>query len=161
MSPNQYNILHGYSKQDFTSPTYHSWANAKKRCVNPNADQYEWYGERGIKMCAKWFNSFKAFLKDMGEKPKGMTLERVNNDGDYTPENCKWATHKENCRNRRTTRWVNFNGEKLTFKEFAEKYCTVKQEALYARIAQGWTMEQIIKRYVRKGVLCPTGQYVR
>ena len=80
---------------------YPSWDGMRQRCSNPNSSHYALYGGRGIVVCARWQNSFAAFLKDMGERPEGMTLDRVENDGNYEPDNCRWATPTEQILNRR------------------------------------------------------------
>jgi len=83
----------------FYTPTYKVWHNMIQRCTNPNIFQYKYYGGRGIIVCERW-RSFENFLYDMGEKPENLTIERVNTNGNYEPQNCKWATMKEQVNNR-------------------------------------------------------------
>tara|TARA_R110002126_G_scaffold68046_6_gene172108 strand:- start:387 stop:896 length:510 start_codon:yes stop_codon:yes gene_type:complete len=91
-------VRHGLSN----SKIYNSWQNIKNRCTNPNSTQWKWYGERGIKVCDRWLNSFENFMLDMGIPPtKKHSIDRINNDGNYEPSNCKWSTMKEQCNNRR------------------------------------------------------------
>lgn len=80
---------------------YNSWRAMKERCTNPNHEAYRNYGGRGITVCSRWLHDFEAFLQDMGQKPRGITLERKDNDGNYEPSNCKWATRKEQRSNTR------------------------------------------------------------
>ncbi len=87
------------------TPEFYVWRSMKQRCTNPKHRAFKNYGGRGIKVCDRWLNSFEAFLNDMGARPSPeLQLDRVNNDGDYTPENCRWATASEQSRNRRTRR---------------------------------------------------------
>lgn len=82
-------------------PLYSIWCGMKKRCYTPSCDSYPYYGGRGIKVCDKWKNNFSAFVADMGDRPQGTTLDRVDGDRDYSPENCRWADHSTQMKNRK------------------------------------------------------------
>lgn len=84
------------------TPTHNSWEKMNGRCNNPNDDNYHNYGGRGISVCPQWLGSFEQFYKDMGERPEGLTLDRMDTEGDYTPDNCQWATDS----------WQGFNQRK-------------------------------------------------
>lgn len=93
-------IIHGHAVSGYLTPTYISWRSMKQRCYDPGSTQYHWYGERGITVCDEWRNDYGQFLADMGERPEGLTLDRINPDGNYEPSNCRWATAQEQARNR-------------------------------------------------------------
>jgi hypothetical protein len=94
----------GSDGKDMRSPTYVSWQNMKARCTNPKRPNYANYGGRSIRVCKRWGESFVAFLQDMGCRPEGMTLDRINNDSGYYKANCRWATPSQQNRNKRKRR---------------------------------------------------------
>ena len=102
---------HGDTVERDETPEYRAWVGMKNRCNNPKTPGYKDYGARGIRVCKRWNKSFPAFLKDMGRKPPRTSLDRINNNGNYEPNNCRWATPTEQCNNRRTNKHPDFNPE--------------------------------------------------
>jgi hypothetical protein len=98
---------HGHARRDAVTKTYRSWNGMIERCRNPNNRRFKYYGGRGIKVCKRWLNSFENFYADMGDRPEGHTLDRKNNDGNYTPKNCRWATIAEQAAGQRHNRGPN------------------------------------------------------
>jgi hypothetical protein len=119
------------------------WNSMRQRCSNPNNQDYDQYGGRGIKVCERW-DSFANFLADMGEPPDGMTLDRFpDQNGNYEPANCRWATPSQQARNRRSNRVVTFNGKTQTLVEWGEE-TGHGMRRLAARLKLGWTVERAL-----------------
>jgi len=96
-------MAHLHSLRGQVSPTYQSWQHMKDRCTNPRSRQFHKYGGRGIAVCSRWLDSFEHFLVDMGQRPAGTTIDRIDNERGYEPGNCRWATQRTQQRNRRDT----------------------------------------------------------
>lgn len=124
-------------------PTYLSWQKMKSRCLNPNAREYPRYGGRGISVCERWSNSYEAFEADMGPRPAGMQLDRIDNDGNYEPGNCRWVTKQANARNRSSNVLLTVDGVTRTATEWGE--ITGLGETVLSRIGRGWDAERAVK----------------
>lgn len=103
------------------TPEHSTWASMIQRCTNPRAPGFKNYGGRGIRVCDRWADSFEAFRDDMGARPDGMSLDRIDVNGNYEPGNCRWATQKEQMQNTRCNVWVERNGERMTVTDWAQK----------------------------------------
>lgn len=123
----------------FRSSEYRSWHMMKERCYRPKHEQFSNYGGRGITVCDRWRDSFEAFLEDMGLKPTPKhTIDRINANGNYTRANCRWATVREQNRNKRNSRWIEFDGKRLRLIDAAHLYGVVSYGTVKARIDRGW-----------------------
>ena len=131
-------------KRSTASPEYRCWKAIKNRCYNQKAKQYKDYGGRGIRICKRWFDSFENFLDDMGRKPsRSHSIQRRDNNGDYSPENCYWATDEEQRRNKRTTKWITINGEIKSRIEWLE-ILGVKKSTFNWRKKRGWSDKEAL-----------------
>lgn len=131
---------HGKSR----TAEYRIWVLMRLRCNNPENDDYHHYGGRGIRVCVEWDQSFEVFLREVGYRPQpGMSINRINNQGNYEPGNVRWATQKEQCRNKRTNHLLTFNGETMCIVEWAER-TGVSDRKIWGRIRRGWTPERTL-----------------
>jgi len=138
------NKTHGMSY----TRVYRIYTMMLQRVLNPHMDNYGAYGGRGIDVCDRWYESFEGFLADMGEPPTlEHTLDRINTNGDYEPDNCRWATKEEQMLNRCTTRWITFDGVCLSLGQWAKK-TNINRKTLTTRLGRGWS----IKRTLTEGI---------
>jgi hypothetical protein len=128
--------------------TYVSWIAMRGRCNCSTDAAYKNYGGRGIKVCERW-NDFSSFYADMGERPPGMGIDRINNDGDYEPGNCKWSTKKEQSNNRRGNFLITYKGRTQNTTQWAEEY-GLSRIVLKGRLKLGWPMEKALTTPKRK-----------
>lgn len=138
----QRQTVHGHSSHSKQSATYVSWHKMKDRCLNPNNRMYPRYGGRGIKVCEAWMR-FECFLADMGERPKGLFIERVNNDGGYEPANCRWGTREEQANNTSRNRYFEFQGERLTLAQWARR-SGIHPDIFWGRLRRGWSVDRML-----------------
>lgn len=103
------------------SRAYYAWRSMRSRCLNPMNASYKHYGARGISVCEEWVNDFDKFFDDMGEAPEGMSLDRIDNELGYSPQNCRWATLRDQLNNQRRNRRLTLEGVTMTASQWAEK----------------------------------------
>lgn len=127
----------------WNTPEYKAWSMMLQRCENPKAHAFEEYGGRGIAVCERW-HDFNLFIADMGLRPSAAhSLDRQNNDGNYCPENCRWATAKEQQNNRRVNRMITFEGQTKNLQQWAESL-GMSKVTLHARLRKGWTIDRAL-----------------
>lgn len=140
---------HGHAKREGKSPTYNSWRSMNQRCNDINNPIYSYYGGRGINVCERW-KIFTHFLEDMGERPKGKSLDRINNELGYFPENCRWATRSEQARNRRDTHLISYNGETKSITSWAEDLGMNRLTLRERIVDMNWDIEKALTTPVKK-----------
>lgn len=134
------------------SPEHGIWRGIKARCYHPKARGYANYGGRGIKMCDRWKSSFKAFYEDMGPRPSPEhQIDRSDNDKDYEPGNCRWATRAEQNRNRKDNRMLEFRGERMCMADWAKRF-GMRNGTLSDRLARGMSVEEALTTPVRQWI---------
>jgi len=139
-------VIHGMTK----TPEYIAWQDMKTRCFNPNYKRYPNWGGRGITVCDRWLNSSENFLADMGLKPTVKhSLDRINNDGDYCPENCRWATKAEQQNNRRINRLITINDVTLTIAQWTTEK-GYGRTVIQCRLDLGWSEYKAVMTPVRQ-----------
>ena len=140
---------HGHAARGNTTTEYSIWLSMKNRCRLKNNIRYSNYGGRGIKVCDRWLNSFENFLQDMGHRPScSHSIDRINNDGDYEPNNCRWATSVQQGRNKSTNRILVYNGNEICLSELS----------ILTGICDSTLSYRIKKWGIEKAISCPLGE---
>jgi hypothetical protein len=135
----KYTAKHGHARSGSHSATYNSWQSMTQRCTNPSHKNFDGYGGRGIGICERW-GSFELFLADMGDRPEGMTLDRLDVNGNYEAGNCQWSTPSEQSANRRCALVYEHEGRRLTLKEWSS-HLGINYHTLRYRIrVYGWSI---------------------
>lgn len=130
---------HGMSK----TPTYQVWGAMRSRCLNPRHPRFVDYGGRGIQVCERW-DSFENFLADMGEAPTGLELDRIDNNGNYEPSNCRWATHQQQMQNRRNGRNLTHDGRTQCITAWAREV-GLTRTCITNRLKRGWNIADTLR----------------
>lgn len=138
------NKKHGARK----TKAFSCWWNMKSRCERPSNVYYKDYGGRGIKICERWLE-FSNFLADMGQPDGDMSLERIDNDGDYELSNCRWVSRKEQANNRRSNTFLELHGERLTIQQWSERL-GFSRSTIPLRLKTGWSVERALTQPLRK-----------
>lgn len=132
------------AKRYSRTKTYTVWWSMRRRCENPKQKSYERYGGRGITVCERW-QSYENFLEDMGHVPQGKSLDRIDNNGPYSPENCRWATLQEQGRNKRNNRLFTMNGKTQCLAAWSSE-TGISESLVLFRLGLGWSVENALTR---------------
>lgn len=144
------NAVHGHARAGRHTPEYISWNAMKNRCENEKAHSYSDYGARGIRVHESWRTSFETFLNDVGPRPGPRhQLGRIDNEGNYEPGNVKWETAKENCNNRRSSRHLDIDGEKMTVSNCARKF-NISASTITQRLKYGWSDKEAVTTSIQR-----------
>ncbi len=147
-----YPTIHGFCG----TRVYRAWHEMHRRCEDETRPGFQNYGGRGITVCDRW-DTFENFYADMGEPPEGTSIDRIDNDLGYSPDNCRWATKKEQNRNQRTNRLLTFQGETLPLAAWAERV-GLTAGMIYLRLKKGWSVERALSEPRQNRLLTYNGE---
>jgi len=132
------------------TPEYSVWSAMRNRCSYPGDVSFDNYGGRGIRVCSEWDLSFESFYRDMGPRPSlEHSIDRKDNDGPYCKENCRWATRKEQCNNRRSNHLVTYLGETYTISQWSDRL-GISKHVIASRLRKGWSVERALTQPVKQ-----------
>ncbi len=139
------NTTHGMSN----NREYSSWCGMKSRCYNEKATNFHRYGGRGITICDRWLSSFTNFYLDMGSCPGNKSIDRKDNNGNYTPSNCRWATCTEQSDNTSRTKHITYNGKTMNLSEWSKRLGDKYGHVVSKRLLRGWSEEEAVSKGIR------------
>jgi hypothetical protein len=146
----QQRIIHGMTK----TREFKIWMKMRQRCLNSSDHAFKDYGGRGITVCDRWINSFENFYADMGDSPEGMSIDRIDNNKGYSPDNCKWSTDKEQSRNRRNNHMITFNEKTQCLTDWSSEL-GIKHHTLCVRLNKlNWSIEKALTTPLSRGIKC-------
>ncbi len=150
-------IKHGHSLKGKVTAAYRRWCDMHTRCYNPKSKSFKYYGGKGVRVCESW-GQFENFYADMGDPPPGRVIDRINSDGDYCKENCRWATTSQQRANQKNTRQITYRGQTRLLFEWA-KMLGVRRELIAQRLDRlGWSVERALtipSKQLKNKPLCP------
>jgi hypothetical protein len=131
-------------KMPVKDPLFKRWKNMMNRCYDSRNKAYKWYGGAGVVVCNEWKNSFAQFIKDTGFPPfKGAQIDRIDGSGNYEPNNVQWVTSSRNNRNRKSSRFITFDGQTLCIADWADKL-GLNRKSIMSRLNMGWPIEEVL-----------------
>lgn len=146
---NPSSLRHGHARKGRVTKEWTSWSNMKRRCYDPRNEDFHTYGGRGITVCDRWRYSFANFLKDMGERPGGLTLNRKDNDGNYEPGNCEWATEETQANNKTSNTFFEIDGQRKTMAQWC-RIAYKRPDIVWHRLKLGWNFPEALFTPVRR-----------
>lgn len=150
---------HGQSMVGKVTSEYKTWSHIKSRCCTKTDAKYPDYGGRGIMVCDRWLESFENFFADMGKKPSPKhSLDRIDNDGNYEPSNCRWGTVEQQSRNKRSNVWLEYKGEKMIMADWAKRL-NIRSVDIRWHFSKGKSFKQVVEFYLLKMQKEFTAQY--
>ncbi|NTJ46849.1 hypothetical protein G6K93_07455 [Agrobacterium rhizogenes] len=137
---------HGETVKNRRSTEYVIWADMIDRCENPKCEHFKDYGARGIRICRRWKTSVANFIEDMGRRPsRNHSIDRINNNGNYEPGNCRWATWKQQQRNRTGLHLIRWDDETITLQEACDRV-SLKDVTVHGRLRRGWSLQDALRK---------------
>lgn len=143
----QSRLRHGYTRVGKVQPEWQAWNHMIQRCTNPNDKHWKDYGARGVSVCQEWASSFESFISDMGDRPTSQhSLDRIDSNGNYCKENCRWADKFTQAQNRRGVLWIEYCGRRLCSAAWS-RLTGIKRTTIQSRYHKGWSLDRVFAEW--------------